>query len=533
MSLTLARHAGLLVPLFSIPSTRSWGIGEIADIPLLAAWLRAAHQDLLQLLPINEMAVGQTSPYSALTAMAIDPIYISVHAMEDFAAAGGGRAMSVDWRDRLDAAKRAPTVDYPLARGVKDEALRAAFSRFLSEEWARRSPRARAMRAWANRQRWWLDDYALFRAVHAREQERAWTDWPEALRMRDPEEMDRARRELEDEVLYREWLQWIADEQWHTAKEQSRPISLLGDLPFMVDGDSADVWSHAAAFRLDASVGAPPDAFSETGQNWGLPVYRWDVMAERGYDWLRDRARRSAALYDGYRVDHLVGFYRTYVFPRDESKAFFTPADEADQLAQGETVLRIFADAGARIVAEDLGTIPDLVRESLARLEIPGYKVLRWERKWEEDGRPFRPPAEYPPVSLATSGTHDTETMAEWWDGLTPEERAKVADVAGIGETLAAPGVDPSLATGDYSPEVRDALLAALYHSGSDFLLLPIQDVFGWRDRINVPASLGGHNWTWKLPWRVDELPRQADAMERARALRKWADTSGRRTTKP
>jgi 4-alpha-glucanotransferase len=383
------------------------------------------------------------------------------------------------------------------------------------------------MRAWTERERWWLDDYGLFRAVHAREQERAWTDWPAGLRDRDAAAMAAAREELADEILYREWLQWIGDEQWRRVKEQSQPVALMGDLPFMVDGDSADVWSHAEAFRLDASVGAPPDAFSETGQNWGLPVYRWDVMAERDYDWLRDRARRSAALYDAYRVDHLVGFYRTYVFPRDESEAFFTPADEDDQLALGETVLRIFADAGARIVAEDLGTIPDFVRESLARLEIPGYKVLRWEREWDEEEQPYRPPASYPPVSLATSGTHDTETVAEWFEGLEPDERDTLFEAPGIEERLAARGVDVE-ATKHYSPRVRDALLDALYRAGSDFLLLPFQDVFGWRDRINVPASLGEHNWTWKLPWHVERLAEEPDAEERAAAMRQWADESDR-----
>jgi 4-alpha-glucanotransferase len=226
-------------------------------------------------------------------------------------------------------------------------------------------------------------------------------------------------------------------------------------------------------------------------------------------------------------VDHLVGFYRTYVFPRDESKAFFTPLDEDDQLVLGETVLRIFADAGARIVAEDLGTIPDFVRESLARLEIPGYKVLRWEREWDEKGQPYRPPASYPPVSLATSGTHDTETMAEWFESLDAEERRKVLEASGVEEQLDARGVDRE-APNEYSQQVRDALLTALYRSGSDFLVLPLQDVFGWRDRINVPASLGGHNWTWKLPWHVERLSAEPEAKARATALRQWADESDR-----
>jgi 4-alpha-glucanotransferase len=298
----------------------------------------------------------------------------------------------------------------------------------------------------------------------------------------------------------------------------------------MVDCDSADVWAHADAFRLDASVGAPPDAFSETGQNWGLPVYRWDVMAARGFAWLRDRARRTAALYDGYRVDHLVGFYRTYVFPGDGSKASFSPSHEADQLRLGEAVLGVFRASGARIIAEDLGTIPDFVRASLARLGVPGCKVFRWERRWSVPGQPYRDPAGYPAASVATSGTHDTETTAAWWDGLDPAEQRAVLEAPGVFERIGSRLAPPNGATTaadeapiPFSAELRDALLDVLFASGSDLLLLPVQDVFGWRDRINVPASLGDHNWTWRLPWPVDTLDARAEARERAAALRGWS----------
>ena len=194
--------------------------------------------------------------------------------------------------------------------------------------------------------------------MHADQQEHAWTEWPAPLRDRHVDALAGASRGLAREILYRAWLQWIADTQWHDAKSQARPVSLMGDLAFMVDGDSADVWAHAASFRLDASVGAPPDAFSATGQNWGMPVYRWDVLAARDFAWLRERARRTAALFDGYRIDHLVGFYRTYVFPNDGSPAFFTPARESAQLELGETVIAIFGRAGSRITAEDLARCP-------------------------------------------------------------------------------------------------------------------------------------------------------------------------------
>ena len=198
----------------------------------------------------------------------------------------------------------------------------------------------------------------------------------------------------------------------------------------MVDADSADVWVRQHQFRLDMSVGAPPDAFSATGQDWGMPVYHWDALAAEDYQWLRMRARRSADLFDGYRVDHLVGFYRTYGRVKNGGDGLLHAVEEPAQRALGETVLELFRGAGAEIIAEDLGTVPDFVRASLARLGIPGYRVFRWERHWHDEGQPFRDPAEYPPLSVAASGTHDTEPVAIWWDQATAEERSQVSQLA-------------------------------------------------------------------------------------------------------
>jgi 4-alpha-glucanotransferase len=161
-------------------------------------------------------------------------------------------------------------------------------------------------------------------------------------------------------------------------------------------------------------------------------VYDWDAMRSSGFDWLRRRARRSSAIYSGYRIDHLVGFYRTYAFPNDGQPAFFTPADETDQLRLGEEVMAIFKETGAQIIAEDLGTVPDFVRESITRLAVPGYRVLRWEREWKRKDQPFRDPAKYPAISVATSGTHDTDPMAIWWETATADERRKVFEIPSL-----------------------------------------------------------------------------------------------------
>jgi 4-alpha-glucanotransferase len=516
------RHAGLLLPLSAAPSRQSWGIGEVLDLPLVCRWLRAAGLGFLQILPPHELPAGQHSPYSAMTAMAIDPIFVSLRGVSDFLALGGETALSRADRRRLAATRRAARIDYDTVRRLKMAALRAAFRRFHEADWISGTARARQLQTYMQRERYWIADYALYRALSDQHPGKAWWDWPPALARRDKRALARARKELDTDCLFYSYVQWLADSQWRAARWAAAPVGVFGDLAFMVQRDSADVWAHQHAFRLDATVGAPPDALCETGQDWSLPVYRWDVFAAEDDAWIRARARRSAELFDGYRVDHLVGFYRMYVIPADGSAPFFHPAEEADQQRQGERIMNVFLESGARIIAEDLGTVPDFVRASLLRLGIPGYKVLRWERDWSAPGQPFRDPAGYPRTSVATTGTHDTETLVEWWEGTTPEERALVATIP----ELVSRGLAPADAPCD--ARTRDALLEMLAASSSDLLILPVQDVFGWRDRINVPSTVGPGNWTWRLPWPADQLCSQAESRARATTLLQWMRQYGR-----
>jgi 4-alpha-glucanotransferase len=519
------RSAGLLLPLFSMPSSRSWGIGEFADLPALARWMRGAGLRVLQILPLNEMAPGQASPYSAVSAMALDPIFISVPDVPDFHELGGEDALDTAARGLLAHVRASRAIDYWSVRTLKDRALRSAFRRFLRHEWAADSERARRLRAFAGDERWWLDDYALYRAALHTTEGQPWTAWPAGLCNREGAALAAFRRESGQEILFRQYLQWIAHEQWMTARAQSPGLRVSGDFPFGVAADSADVWANQELFSFDGSVGAPPDAFSEDGQNWQLPVYRWDVMREQGYEWFATRARRASDLFDLFRVDHVVGLFRSWIFPRDNRKPHFDPPDEASQIAQGEAVLRAVTRGGADVIAEDLGTIPEFVRATLGALGLPGYKVMRWERAWDEPGQPFIDPAEYPPRSVATTGTHDTETLAAWWQTADTVERQAALAVASATRREQAPLAD----AGDTLPDsIRDALLEALFACGSDMLTLPIQDVFGWPDRINVPALIDDSNWTWRLPWPVDTCEAQPDAVERQRALRRWSERHSR-----
>jgi len=515
------RHAGALVPLFSIPSRGSWGIGEIPDLPRFARWLDRAGLDFVLLLPVNEMADGQNSPYSAMSAMAIDPIYIALSDVEEFVAAGGESSLSQADRAKLDDVRPAARVEYRAIRDLKSRALRAAHQRFEEREWRTRSSRARQFGEFIEREAWWLEDYALFRSLYDANGGRYWREWEDGIRDRRPEALAEARRRLEREIRYRAWLQWIADEQWRGARRDAAPVAMFGDFPFVVSAHSADVWARQQEFRLDASVGTPPDAFSATGQDWGLPLYRWDVIEKGHYQWLRERAQRSAELYDGFRVDHLIGFYRTYYRERGDKLGTFVPPDEPSQVAQGERILHALSGFGTQIVAEDLGSIPDFVRESLTRLHVPGYKVLRWERQWDDDGKPFRDPTAYPPLSLATTATHDTETLAQWWDEADGDERIQAVEWP----ALQAAGCTPDA---PFDDRLRDALLHTLFDAGSNLVVVPVQDVFGWRDRINTPAVVDDVNWRWRMPWPVDELNDQSVSRERAIFVRKLSTESGR-----
>jgi 4-alpha-glucanotransferase len=515
----------MLVPLFSCHSTRSWGVGEFADLVPLAAWMKEAGLRTLLLLPLNEMAPGQTSPYSALSAMALDPLFIHVPDVPDLAALGGEDALDAAQRGVLYHVRARPGVDYRAVRALKNRVLRQAFATFLETHWVKETARAAELQGFIRAQAWWLDDYAVFRALAHVSDGQDWRTWPDAERAHSPRAVEQARREHPREVLYRQYLQWIAHGQWRAARRAAASVAVYGDFPFMVAADSADAWANQELFSFDATAGAPPDAFSRDGQNWKLPVYRWDVLRERRYDWFLDRARRAADLFDGFRVDHVVGLFRTWVFPLDGTAPHFTPDDEPTQITQGRAVLETIQRAGADVLAEDLGTIPDFVREAIAELGIPGYRVMRWERHWQAPGRPLVDPVGYPARSLATSGTHDTDTLAEWWDALSEEERDDVlAVVASRGVPL---GVTLGAGT-PFEPVVRDLILEALYASGSDLLVLPVQDIFGWRDRINVPAIVDEKNWTWKLPWPVDRLEAEPAARERQSTLARWAAVYGR-----
>lgn len=518
-----ARHAGVNVPLFSLRSTGGWGIGELSDVSTFAGWLAEAGFSRLLLLPLGTMPRGQASPYSAVSTLSIDPLFITMDDVPDFARAGGVEALAPESRDALAEARRSPVIRHDLVAIAKEDALQRSFRAFVADEWEQLTPRASELAGYIARERAWLDDYALFLAISASQGGAYWRHWPEPLRERDPRAIDDARRQLAREVLEHQYRQWLAEGQWQAARRAARKVGVevYGDLPFVAAGDSPEIWAHADEFDLDVSVGVPPDAFSPTGQDWGLPMYRWDAIRASGYAWLRERGKRMAGLYDGLRVDHVIGVYRTYGRPPD-GDPFFSPAEESAQVEQGARVLTTLRESGLSLIAEDLGVIPDFVRASLGSLGIPGCRVFRWERDWHTHGAPFIEPVRYPATSAAMTGTHDTEPLSVWWQELNEHDRQAVLRLEAM-QPVAADGPGQP-----WTPALRDAFLAMAYACGSDDLFLPIQDIFGWPDRVNVPGTVGPENWTWALPWPLDAWPERPDVRERTAFLRALAGSSAR-----
>ena len=423
------RRAGLLIPLFSCPSTTQ--LGHRRDRRHRAAstqWLAAAGQRVLQLLPINEMA---PRPAVALLGHQRDGDRSDLHpparTCRNLPRSAAKRRSTRD--DRASARRRARRRRASTTRrcGASSEPRCArAFDRFLDANGAQRHRARRgASRRFCAEQAWWLDDYALFRALHARRR-RACLD-----RMARAAARSRARRRSPTRAA--------------SSRARSCSTSTCSGSPTRSGGARA---AHArrgalrrsavhgrrrqrrrlgasGQFRLDVSVGVPPDAFSATGQDWGMPVYRWDEIAagrlRAGCASARGGAPRSSTATASITSS---GFYRTYARPHGGGEPFFTPADEAEQVALGEHVLEHLPRAGRRDHRRgSRPRFPTSCARRSARLGVPGFRVFRWERHWHDAGQPFRDPAEYPAMSVATSGTHDTEPMAAWWDSAVEDEQ--------------------------------------------------------------------------------------------------------------
>jgi 4-alpha-glucanotransferase len=512
----LTRSAGILIPLFSLRTRDDLGRGEILGLaPMIDFALSMGHR-VIQLLPLDETGPDDLSPYSAMSVMAIDPTYISMSGLP-----GVGRVVLARAREAVGRARFVPRSIIRREKfALLERAYRATRARGGRDEGAQ-------LDAFIEANAYWLHDYALFRALKERFNWTSWETWPVEIATRDPVAMALARRELADLIEMYGYWQFVAHRQWSQmrAYASSHGAFIGGDLAFSPCRDSAEVWANQDEFDLSRTVGAPPDGFNPKGQRWGLPLPNWNQMRAQGFKVLRARARHASSLYDLLRIDHVVGLYRTFNFGSDpDAPGIFTPANEDDQRRQGEEEIGTIKDevGATELIAEDLGTVPPWVRVSLMHLGVPGYKVMQWERDWGHGDEPFLSPATYPELSLATTGTHDTEPLTVWWHAQPISDREKF--VRGLG------------LEGKVNPRrmleesARDAILALLYTAPSKLVITPIQDLFGWSARINRPGTTNDSNWTYRLPLTLERMRRSRAIQSDVARLREIAISSGRFT---
>ncbi len=516
-SSSYGRLSGVLLPIFSLRSRTDFGIGDFGALDGFFRWMQQAHQKMLMFLPLLPTLPSDPSPYATRSAFGLNPLFIDLSQLGSFFGANEAQKLSGPEAEQLEEAKRSPRVRYELVVPLKNQLLRRTFDHFMINHWERGSPNAGEFQRYQERESWWLDSFALFCAISESQHYRAWWEWPEGLRQREQDALAAERQRLGTQVAFYRWQQWVAEMQWRIVRRvaKERGIFLCGDEPFIVGRDSADVWSNSEILRTDARLGVPPDEFSATGQDWGLPYFDFAAMETDGFAWLKQRAAKSAAYHDLRRVDHAVGYFRQWIRTSEDPNGHFIPSDEPSQRSQGEKLFRMLAES-AGIVAEDLGVIPDFVRQTLTRLGIPGYRVLRWEK----DGNRYRDPHQFPPLSLVTTGTHDTETLREWWESLSEEGRRAVA--------LAYPELTSGQWTSQFTEELHQSLLASAENAGSDLCILPWQDILGTKDRINLPGSQTEGNWAYRIAQPVEELLTHEETRSWAQRLGRLAEQAGR-----
>jgi 4-alpha-glucanotransferase len=472
--MSFPRATGILLHPTSLPSRG--GIGDFGPAAYrFVDFLAFARQGIWQVLPLGPLGYGN-SPYSSTSAFAGNPLLISLERLADHG-----------WIDHAQLEALAPpsgTVEYDRVFPRKLPLLFEAAHSFLRSA----SPEARGrLAAFQAENAWWLEDFALFDALRARYKLETWNRWPHELATRQPAALEKARQELADDILVRSALQFAFYEQWRALCRYcaERAIRVVGDVAIFVNYDSADVWTHPDLFRLDANLesevvsGVPPDFFSKTGQRWGNPLYRWDVMKQRGYEWWVQRLRWATKHCDYIRLDHFRGFDQFWEIPAHDPTAVnghWVDGPRDDLFAKLRDAL-----GGLPFFAEDLGYITPEVHALRDRLKIPGMAVLQFG--FGDVGAHMYLPHRAAGKVIYT-GTHDNDTVVGWWHSGAPEHERRNAE-AYLG------------CAGD---GIHWAFIRAAQSSTGCLSVVPLQDVLGLGSeaRMNTPSSNGG-NWSWRF----------------------------------
>ena len=473
------RTSGVLMPISSIPSP--YGIGTMGkQARKFVDFLVKGGQKYWQILPICPTSYGD-SPYQSFSSFAGNPYFIDLEYLCKDKLLTKKECESFQW------GSNPKYVDYGIMYESRYALLRKVYARFTKKE-------PQDFEKFCENEKQWLDDYALFMALKDANGGQAWSNWDKSLRLREKKAMEEATEKYSEEIRFYKMLQYLFYQQWNALKAYANEagIEIIGDVPIYVAGDSADVWANPDQFYLDENLepievaGCPPDAFSDDGQLWGNPLFRWDVMKKDGYTWWTRRIKAMSELYDIIRIDHFRGFDSFYAIPAKDDTA------KNGQWKQGPG-MDLFCELEKKlgklpIIVEDLGFLTPSVHKLLKDSGFPGMKVIQFafDSREESDYLPHT----YTNHCVVYTGTHDNDTVMGWMK-TAPKASVKYAK--------------------KYLNLTKEegynwGMMRAAWSSVADMAIVPMQDILGLGSeaRINTPSTLG-NNWKWRAtPEQID-----------------------------
>ncbi|HKA17307.1 MAG TPA: 4-alpha-glucanotransferase [Blastocatellia bacterium] len=483
--MSFPRSSGILLHPTSLPGR--FGIGDLGNEAYnFIDFLASSGQRLWQVLPLGPTGYGD-SPYQCFSAFAGNPLLVSPDLLindrllsdEDLRKVPAFRTSRVDFGNVIDYKKQLLGQAFENFKRMSDGSLRSDFESFCHQT------------------QWWLEDYALFRALKEAHAGVAWTSWEPQYAARDTSALAAAREGLRDKIEAEKFVQFLFFKQWSQLKSycRDRRIRIIGDAPIFVAFDSADVWANPEQFKLDkgrqltVQAGVPPDYFSKTGQLWGNPIYDWNAMRGNGFRWWIDRLRATFEMVDILRIDHFRGFSACWEVPGQDKTAEHGRWVDVPGKELFTTLRNVLGEMP--IIAEDLGVITPDVEALRDDFGFPGMRVLQFA--FRGDSKTIDLPHNYVRNCVVYTGTHDNDTTAGWFNSK-----------AGLGSTRSAADIERERA---YCLEYLDSngreihwdLIRAAWSSVADTAVVPLQDVLGLgsRARMNLPASEQG-NWQWR-----------------------------------
>jgi 4-alpha-glucanotransferase len=544
-----ARRWGIVTQLYSLRSASNWGVGDFADLTRLAHQAGRAGADFIGLNPLHALFSADPahcSPYSPSSRHALNVLYIAIEQLPDFAdcPAAQARVAQATFQAELARLRAVPLVDYAGVAALKLEVLRLLHLRFRREEIASGTDRARAFETFRAARGRTLELHALFEALDERLRSGhgasgGWPGWPEDYR--DPGGIavaEFARVETE-RIEFHAWLQWLAESQLAAAARVARAagmaIGLYGDYAVGVDGGGSETWANQAVYRRAAAIGAPPDALALKGQDWGMPPQDPQALLAQRYRPFIELMRDNMRHYGAIRLDHVMSLYRLWWvpagLPATAGGYVHYPLDDLLGIVALESERN-----GCLVIGEDMGTVPDEMREAMRSTALFHYKVLIFEKA--PDGQ-FRAPSDWIRAALASVTTHDLPTLRSWWEGTDiklraaldlypgPEARTLVeaeraADRERLIDAMAAAGVRPRWPVDQFEPNFSGAVHAYLAATQAALVAVQAEDLLDMADPVNVPGTSTEYpNWRRKLDADLSAITAGPTALPLLDALRR------------